>query len=191
MNSLEDLLQDQLKDLYSAEQQLTKALPRMARGANAPELKAAIQKHLQETERQVERLDQIATQLEIALRGKKCAAMEGLIEEGKEILEEDGDENVLDAGIIAAAQKVEHYEISAYGSARAIAEKLGLTKVAQLLQATLDEESQTDEKLTQLSEEIVLPACQKSEDEDGSDGQKPNGRQRSAGTHMRAGGRSR
>lgn len=164
MNSLQELLHDQLKDLYSAEQQLTKALPQMARGASTPQLQQAIEAHLRETQGHVERLDQIAAHMAVALRGKKCKAMEGLIEEGKEVLEEDGDESVLDAGIIAAAQKVEHYEISAYGSARALAEQLQLEEVVTLLQATLDEESATDEKLTEISEQIVLPACKEAEE---------------------------
>lgn len=167
MNSLEELLHDQLKDLYSAEQQLVKALPRMARGVTTPELKAAIETHLQETEGQVERLEQVAERVGVTLRGKKCRGMEGLIQEGKELLESDGDETILDAGIIAAAQKVEHYEISAYGSARALAEQLGLSEVVDLLQATLDEESAADEKLTAISQESVLPAGKAGmEDED-------------------------
>jgi ferritin-like metal-binding protein YciE len=158
MDSLEALLHDQLKDLYSAEQQLTKALPRMARAVATPQLRQAIENHLRETEGHVDRLDRIAEHLEVSLRGKKCKGMEGLIEEGKEVLEEEGDESVLDAGIIAAAQRVEHYEISAYGSARALAERLGLSEVVQLLQESLDEESAADEKLTQISEQIVLDA---------------------------------
>lgn len=170
MNSLEELLHDQLKDIYNAEQQLIKALPRMARTASTPELKEAIEGHLEETRGQVERLEEIAAQIDITLRGKKCKGMEGLIEEGKEILEEDGDESVIDAGIIAAAQRVEHYEISAYGSARALAEQLGIAEVAELLQASLDEESAADEKLTTISEQIVLAASSRTgEDEESGD----------------------
>ena len=155
MNPLEELLIDELKDLYSAENQLVKALPKMAKGASSPELKKAIERHLEETRRQVERLNQIGEQMDIRLTGKKCKGMEGLIEEGKEILEEDLDENAIDAGIIGAAQKVEHYEIAAYGTARTHAQLLGYNKVAKLLQQTLDEEGATDKKLTALAESII------------------------------------
>src|SRR5918993_1780270 len=154
-NPLEELLVDELKDLYSAENQIIKALPRMAKAASSPELKRAFERHLEETRRQVERLNQIGEALDIKLTGKKCAGMEGLIEEGKELLEEDLDENALDAGLIGAAQKVEHYEIAAYGTARAHANMLGLSKVARLLQRTLDEEGATDKKLTDLAERVI------------------------------------
>jgi ferritin-like metal-binding protein YciE len=155
MNPLEELLIDELKDIYSAENQIIKALPKMAKGASSPELKRAFERHLEETRRQVERLEQIGEALEIKLTGKKCKGMEGLIEEGKEILEEDLDENAIDAGLIGAAQKVEHYEIAAYGTARTHAEILGYTKIARLLQQTLNEEGNTDKKLTQLAESII------------------------------------
>jgi ferritin-like metal-binding protein YciE len=154
-NPLEELLVDELKDLYSAENQIIKALPKMARAASSPELKRAFERHLEETRRQVERLNQIGEALETKMTGKKCKGMEGLIEEGKELLEEDLDENALDAGLIGAAQKVEHYEIAAYGTARTHAEMLGYTKVARLLQQTLNEEGATDKKLTQLAESII------------------------------------
>ena len=152
---LQELLVDELKDLYSAEGQIVKALPRMAKGASAPELKRAFEKHLVETRRQVERLDQIGRMLGIKLTGKKCHGMEGLIEEGRELLEEDLEENALDAGLIGAAQKVEHYEIAAYGTARTHAQMLGHTKVAKLLQQTLDEEGATDKALTALAERVI------------------------------------
>src|SRR5687768_12093379 len=154
-NPLEELLVDELKDLYSAENQIIKALPRMAKAASAPELKRAFERHLEETRRQVERLNQIGEALDIKLTGKKCKGMEGLIEEGKEIMEEDFDENAIDAGLIGAAQKVEHYEIAGYGTARTHAEILGLSKVAKILQQTLDEEGATDKKLTQLAESLI------------------------------------
>jgi len=154
-NPLQELLVDQLKDLYSAENQIIKALPKMAKNASNPELRAAFEAHLEETRMQVERLDQIAEEMGIrTLKGKKCAGMEGLLEEGKEIMQEF-DEDVLDAGMIGAAQKVEHYEIAAYGTARTHANMLGLKKVARLLQQTLDEEGKTDKKLTQLAESVV------------------------------------
>jgi ferritin-like metal-binding protein YciE len=154
-NPLEELLVDELKDLYSAENQIVKALPKMAKATSSPELKRAFERHLEETKRQVERLDTIGEALDIRLTGKKCKGMEGLIEEGKEIMEEDLDENAIDAGLIGAAQKVEHYEIAAYGTARTHASLLGYTKVAKLLQQTLDEEGNTDKKLTQLAESII------------------------------------
>lgn len=154
-NPLEELLVDELKDLYSAENQILKALPKMAKAASAPELKRAFERHLEETRRQVERLDQIGEALDIRLTGKKCKGMEGLIEEGKEVMSEDFDENTLDAGLIGAAQKVEHYEIAAYGTARAHAAMLGYNKAVKLLQQTLDEEGATDKKLTALAESVI------------------------------------
>ena len=154
-NPLEELLIDELKDLYSAENQIIKALPKMAKAANSPDLRRAFERHLEETRNHVERLDQIGEELETKMTGKKCHGMEGLIEEGKEIMSEDLEETALDAGLIGAAQKVEHYEIAAYGTARAHAEMLGFTKVARLLQQTLNEEGATDKKLTQLAENII------------------------------------
>jgi ferritin-like metal-binding protein YciE len=154
-NPLQELLVDELKDIYNAENQIIKALPKMAKAASSPELKRAFERHLEETKRQVERLDQIGEALDIKMTGKKCKGMEGLIEEGKEIISEDLEANALDAGLIGAAQKVEHYEIAAYGTARAHANMLGLNKIARLLQQTLDEEGNTDKKLTQLAESII------------------------------------
>jgi ferritin-like metal-binding protein YciE len=153
-NPLEELLQDELKDLYSAENQIIKALPKMIKGSESAELKRAFERHLEETKRQVERLNQIGEELGMKMTGKKCKGMEGLIEEGKEMLEELNEENV-DAGLIGAAQKVEHYEIAGYGTARTHAELLGLKRVAKLLQQTLDEEAATDKKLTALAESII------------------------------------
>jgi ferritin-like metal-binding protein YciE len=155
MNPLDELLQDELKDLYSAENQIIKALPKMAKGASSPELKRAFERHLEETRRQVDRLNQIGEILEMKMTGKKCKGMEGLIEEGKEIMQELDDEDAIDAGLIGAAQKVEHYEIAAYGTARTHAELLGYTRVAKLLQQTLNEEGATDKKLTALAESVI------------------------------------
>jgi ferritin-like metal-binding protein YciE len=152
---LHDLLVDELKDLFNAENQIIKALPRMAKAASSPELRKAFEKHLVETRKQVERLEQIGRALDIKLTGKKCKGMEGLIEEGKELLEEDLEDDALDAGLIGAAQKVEHYEIAAYGTARTHAEMMGHDKVARLLQQTLDEEAATDKKLTALDERVI------------------------------------
>ena len=153
-NPLQELLVDELKDLYSAENQIIKALPKMIKACESPELKRAFERHLEETRRQVDRLDQIGEELEIKMTGKKCKGMEGLIAEGKEHLEELDEENI-DAGLIGDAQKIEHYEIAAYGTARTHAELLGLRRVAKLLQQTLDEEGATDKKLTALAESVA------------------------------------
>ena len=150
LKNLEDFLIDELKDLYSAENQILKALPKMAKAATSEALKAGFEEHLKQTEGHVKRLDKISKYFGKALTGKKCAAMEGLIEEGKEIMEEDAEPEVLDAALITAAQKVEHYEISSYGSARTHASLLGHSEVEDLLQETLDEEADTDEKLTEI-----------------------------------------
>ena len=155
MATLEDLYTDLLKDLYSAEKQLVKALPKMAKNAQAPDLQKAFQEHLKQTEGQVERIERIFTELGGSPRGKKCVGMEGLIEEGNELLREEAEPDVLDAGLIAAAQKVEHYEIAGYGTARAWAQRLGYDKAARMLQETLDEESMANEKLNKIAETHV------------------------------------
>jgi len=155
LDSLHNLLVDCLKDLYSTENQLIKALPRMAKAANSPELAAAFTEHLEVTRGQVERLEKIFESLEASPKGKKCVAMEGLIEEGKEIMAEDGEPSVIDAALIGAAQKVEHYEMAGYGCARTFAELLGYGDAAALLQATLDEEGEADERLTELAETTI------------------------------------
>ena len=154
-NPLQDLLVDELKDLYSAEKQIVRALPRMAKAAGSQDLRRAFERHLEETRRHVERLEQIGDELDRSLTGKKCVGMEGLIAEGRELIEEDLEQDALDAGLIGAAQKVEHYEIAAYGTARTHAETLGYSKIAKLLQQTLNEEGATDKKLTALAENIV------------------------------------
>lgn len=151
MTNLQDLFVDELKDLYSAESQLVKILPRLAKAATDPGLKKAFEVHTRETQGQIERLERIFKQLDESPRGKKCKAMEGLIAEGKDLLSEDAEPEVLDAGLIAAAQKVEHYEIASYGTVRTYAQLLGDEKSARLLQQTLDEEGNTDKKLTQLA----------------------------------------
>jgi ferritin-like metal-binding protein YciE len=155
MKTLHDLLVHELKDLYSAEKQITKALPKMIKAATSEDLQEALEAHLAETETQLERLDKIFAELEISSRGVKCAGMEGLIEEGKEILEADMEDDVRDAAIIAAAQRVEHYEMAGYGCARTFAQQLGLGDVAALLQETLDEEKAADEKLTAIALQSV------------------------------------
>jgi ferritin-like metal-binding protein YciE len=155
MKTLQDLYVSELKDLYSAENQLLKALPKMAKAAAAPELKEAFENHLEETRGQVERLDQIFEELEVSPKGKKCKAMEGLIEEGSEMIKEDAEPAVKDAGLIAAGQRVEHYEMAGYGTVRTFAELLGFDNAAKLLQETLDEERATDEKLSELANSVI------------------------------------
>lgn len=159
LESLRELFIEELQDLYSAENMILKALPKMAKEASAPELKNAFEEHLEQTRGQVKRLDKIFDQIEGAKRkGKKCKGVEGIIEEGEDLLEEEGEPEVLDAGMIAAAQRVEHYEIAAYGTVRTYAELLGRKEWARLLQETLDEEKETDRKLTGIAEEINLEA---------------------------------
>ena len=153
--TLEDLYTDLLKDLYSAEKQIVKALPKLAKNAQSPDLQKALQEHLRQTEGQVERIERIFAEMGGSPRGKKCVGMEGLIAEGNELLQEDTEPDVLDAGLIAAAQKVEHYEIASYGTARAWAQRLGYDKAARLLQQTLEEEATANEKLTKIAESHV------------------------------------
>ena len=181
--NLQDLLVEELKDLYSAEQQMVKALPKMAKAASADELRGAFEEHLEQTKGHVERLEQAFELLGLPAKAKKCAAMEGLIEEGKELIEQGLPENVLDAGLIGAAQKVEHYEIAAYGTARTHAELLDLSDVADLLEQTLDEEKQTDEKLTELSEDVNVEAelSEGDESESVTRARGGNGRRQKAG----------
>ena len=157
MDSLKTLYVNELRDLYNAENQLVKALPKLAKAASSEELKGAFDKHLEQTKGQVERLEEVFEELGEKPKGKTCQAMKGLIEESSEILDKDGDESVIDAGIIVAAQKVEHYEIAGYGSVRTFAELLGKNRSAELLQTTLDEESETNELLNNLAQEIVNP----------------------------------
>jgi len=155
LENLRDLFADHLRDLYSAESQLIKALPKMAKAATNPDLKAGFEEHLKQTEEHAKRLKKVCEQLNISPKGKKCAAMEGLIEEGKELLDEDADDAVLDAGLIAAAQKVEHYEIAAYGTAKTWAGQIGLQDAVSLLEETLAEEKETDAKLTEIAQAMV------------------------------------
>src|SRR5215468_9293569 len=157
IDTLENLYISELRDLYSAENQLLKALPKMAKGASSPELKDAFEKHWEQTTGHVARLEELFEQLDESPKGKTCHGMKGLIEEGSEILGEDGEDSVLDAGIIVAAQKVEHYEIASYGSVRTFASLLGKNEAVNLLQSTLDEESEANELLNRLAEGIVNP----------------------------------
>jgi ferritin-like metal-binding protein YciE len=153
--TLRGLLVDELRDLYNAERQLTKALPKMARAASSDDLREAFEAHLSETEHHVQRLDTVFETLDEAPRGKRCAGMAGIIEEGSDLMGEDFDGAVLDAGLIASAQRAEHYEIGAYGSVIAWAKALGLDEVADTLHETLEEEKAADEKLNALAEGAI------------------------------------
>lgn len=155
LDSMNTLLVDELRDLYDAEQQLTRALPKMVKSASSPELRDAFAEHLQITEQHVSRLEEALEGLDSTVRGKKCVGMQGLIAEGQEYMEADGNEDVIDAALIAAAQKVEHYEISAYGTAREHASCAGHPSIAELLQQTLDEEKEADRKLSALAEDLI------------------------------------
>jgi len=157
LETLKELYINELRDLYNAENQLIKALPKMAKAASSDELKDAFEKHLEQTKSHVERLEEVFEDIGEKPKGKTCRAMKGLIEEGSEILQEDGEESVIDAGIIVAAQKVEHYEIAGYGSVRTFAQLLGKDRSAELLQTTLEEESEANELLNKLAEDIVNP----------------------------------
>jgi ferritin-like metal-binding protein YciE len=151
-STLEDLFVEQIQDLYDAEHRLVEALPKMADAANSPELKSAFQKHLSETKGQVNRLEKVFKQLGKEASRESCEAMKGLIKEGEQVLEAKGDPAVKDAALIAAAQRVEHYEIAGYGAARSFAQQLGRSDLAQVLQETLDEEGNADKKLTAIAE---------------------------------------
>ena len=149
---------DELKDIYNAENQLVKALPKMAKAANSDELRTGFEEHLEQTRGHVQRLEQIFKELGEKPSGKKCKAMEGLVAEGAETMGEDYEDDVMDAALIAAAQRVEHYEIAAYGTVRTYAELLGEDTAAQLLEQTLEEEKETDQKLTDMAGEINVKA---------------------------------
>ena len=169
MNTLMDALVDEVRDLYHAEKQLVKALPKMAKAATSDELREALESHLSETENQVTRLEQVFELLEEKPRAKTCAGMAGIIEEGSDALKEDAEPAVLDAMIIASAQRAEHYEMAAYGTAAAWAEGLGLSEVAELLRDTLDEEKAADEKLTALAEAGINDAASAGAEEEEED----------------------
>jgi ferritin-like metal-binding protein YciE len=178
------LFVDELKDLYSAEHQLLKALPKMAKAATARDLKQAFDLHLKETKGQVARLDKVFASFNLSPKGKKCKAMEGLIKEGSELMEEDADPDVMDAALIAAAQRVEHYEMAGYGCVRSFAQVLGETKAASLLQATLDEEGAADKKLTEIAKQINIEA--EGDDESKVNSTRKNGARAGKGRAMAA-----
>jgi ferritin-like metal-binding protein YciE len=155
LEHLMDLYVDELKDVYNAEKQILRALPKMVKKAEHPELRQAFENHVAVTEEQVRRLETIFDDLKLPKRGKKCRGMEGLVEEGQEMMEEDADPDVMDAAMIASAQRIEHYEIAAYGTLRTYARQLGLQEHARLLQQTLDEEGETDKLLSRIAESRV------------------------------------
>lgn len=157
LNTFEDLFVEQLQDLHDAEQRLTKALPKMAAAAHNPALKSAFEEHLRQTQNHVTRLEQVFKSLGKTPQSKTCEAMKGLVEEGSEVINGKGDPDVKDAALIAAAQRVEHYEIAGYGTVRTFAQRLGKNEAARLLQETLNEEAETDKKLTGLAEKAINP----------------------------------
>jgi ferritin-like metal-binding protein YciE len=157
LDSFETLFTEQLQDLYDAEQRLVKALPKMAQAAHNPSLRSAFEDHLRETKTHVSRLERVFQSMGQQPKTKTCEAMKGLVEEGSEAIDAKGDPNVKDAALIAAAQRVEHYEMAGYGTVRTFAERLGKKDAARLLQETLDEEGAADRKLTQIAESVVNP----------------------------------
>ena len=159
MENLKELLLEELKDLYSAEKQIVKALPKIIKGASSDELKTAIQEHLDVTKNQVTRLEEVFGQLEQKPKAKHCKGMEGLLEEGAECLQEEEAGTLRDLQLIGAAQRVEHYEVAAYGTAKAMAEKLDLSDAAELLKETLAEEEEADQKLTEVAEALYEEAA--------------------------------
>jgi ferritin-like metal-binding protein YciE len=178
MNALKDLYINELKDLYSAENQLVKALPKMAKASDSDELRTAFEEHLEQTKGHVARLEKIFEALKESPKGKKCKGMEGLIEEGGELIEEDPGPEELDAGLIAAAQRVEHYEIAGYGCVRTYANLLGESEAVSLLEQTLAEEKETDEKLTELAEQINVVAQEAGESESSESDEEETGSKR-------------
>ena len=167
--ALKELYIDELKDIYNAENQLVKALPKMAKTANSEELRSGFEEHLEQTRGHVQRLEQIFKELGEKPSGKKCKGMEGLVAEGQEIMGEDFEDDVMDAALISAAQRVEHYEIAAYGTVRTYAELLGEDTAAQLLEQTLEEEKETDQKLTDMAGEINVKALGEGSEEGSSE----------------------
>jgi ferritin-like metal-binding protein YciE len=167
--ALKELYIDELRDIYNAENQLVKALPKMAKAANSEELRTGFEEHLEQTRGHVQRLEQIFKELSEKPSGKKCKGMEGLVAEGQEMMSEDFEDDVMDAALISAAQRVEHYEIAAYGTVRTYAELLGEDTAVQLLEQTLEEEKETDQKLTDMASEINVRAMGEGSEEGSSE----------------------
>ena len=181
-NALMELYVDELKDLYDAESRLIKALPKVAKAATSEKLRSAVEEHLEQTKGHVDRLKEIFDNLGEKASGKKCPGMMGILKEGEEIMDEDFEGEVMDAALISAAQRVEHYEIAAYGCVRTWAELLGENEASSLLEKTLEEEKETDEKLTQLAEEINVQAKEQGSGEEDEEGEEeaPRGKARGA-----------
>jgi ferritin-like metal-binding protein YciE len=185
ISTLEDAFVEQLRDLYNAENQLVKALPKMAKAAHNPELKNGFTEHLEQTKGHVARLEEIFEELDEKPTGKKCAAMAGLIEEGSETISEDAAPAVKDALLIAAAQRVEHYEIAGYGTVKAFAQVLGQDNAAKLLDETLQEEVETDEKLNEVAEQINSEANEGAEGEDAEEGEEDETEEKTTSSNRR------
>jgi ferritin-like metal-binding protein YciE len=183
MEKFSELFEETLKDIYYAEKAILKALPKMAKKTSSRKLEAAFTKHMKETERQVERLDEVFELIGKKARGKDCPAIDGIIEEAQEAMKEAKDETIRDAAMLAAAQAVEHYEISRYGTLVAWAEKMKMSDAAELLEATLEEEKITDEKLTELAESEINVEAEQTEE--GAEQEEQNGRRRAAGGRRR------
>ena len=173
--TLEDAFVEQIRDLYDAEKQLVRALPKMAKAANSSELRAGFQEHLEQTNGQVERLEQIFEMMGQRARSKPCKAMKGLVEEGQEVIQENAEENLHDLALIGAAQKVEHYEIAGYGTVRTFAQAMGNKDAAQLLDQTLKEEEATDKKLTQIAKSLYKEAQRAERSMGGDNGRSSRG----------------
>ncbi len=187
MNSLEEVFVDKLKDIYDAERRITRALPKMAKAAANEDLANAFREHLEQTQGHIQRLEQIFDQLDQSAGRKPCHGVMGILEEGQEMMEKDAPEPLMDAALIAGAQEVEHYEMAAYGTLRSWAEVLGRNDAAKLLQQTLEEESETDEKLTKLAEQVNPQAMQVSE---GKGAEEDEERMATVGTSKRRSGGS-
>lgn len=182
-NTLRELYVDELRDIYDAEKQLIKALPKMAKAATSNDLRTGFEEHLEQTKEHARRLEQIFTALGEKSNGKKCKAMQGLVDEGSEMIEEDFEGEVKDAGLISAAQRVEHYEIAAYGTVRTYANILEEDEAVELLERTLEEEKETDQKLTELAEGINAEAASAGTDE--ADSQEPQANRKAKAAHSR------
>ncbi|MGE3275196.1 MAG: ferritin-like domain-containing protein [Vicinamibacterales bacterium] len=188
MATLHDAFVDEVRDLFDAEKQLVKALPKLAKNASSDELRSALEEHLEETRNHVSRLEQVFEALGQKPRGKHCAGIAGIIEEGGEVLEQEGDDDVLDAMIIASAQRTEHYEMAAYGTVVAWAEALDMPESARLLQQTLDEEKAADQKLSKLAEQGINQAAragESDEEEEAETGKSGRGNGRAAGAQAK------
>lgn len=172
IDKLSILFQEELKDIYDAEKRLVRAIPKMAKAASSPDLRQALEEHLEVTKGHVQRLEQVFELLGVPAKAKPCAGMKGLIEEGEEVMGEDATEGLMDAALIGAAQRVEHYEMAAYGTARTLAERLGNGEAAELLEETLNEEKEADEKLTEIAKQLLEGmAGDEAESEEESSGQ--------------------